>query len=373
MKRKTIRRTGIVFLSILVALTAAGLYFYLNRDLPPIEEMKQAREQISKAKNRKAKAYSVQKMKRAEELYDSAMLLWTKENERFFLFRQYDSVRMFARESANLSGKASTEAEAHSKYQKKQLGKEIDALQNKVRSFQNQFSTLPIDDLKKKSNSGKLLLGEARIAWENGNYSEAREKVDQAKIRIESSYEKASQILSDYFSKSDQWKKWASQTLALSRKNQSYAILVDKFDRKCYLYYNGTIKHTYEVELGKNWMGQKNHQGDQSTPEGLYKVSTKKENGRTKYHKALLINYPNDEDKSRFNANKKNGAAGSNKGIGGLIEIHGNGGQGADWTDGCIALQNKDMDQLFAKTSVGTPVTIVGSLKNLDEIRKERK
>jgi len=46
--------------------------------------------------------------------------------------------------------------------------------------------------------------------------------------------------------------------------------------------------------------------------------------------------------------------------MGGLIEIHGNGGRGKDWTKGCVALRNSDMDDLFRRTSVGTPVTIVG-------------
>jgi lipoprotein-anchoring transpeptidase ErfK/SrfK len=48
------------------------------------------------------------------------------------------------------------------------------------------------------------------------------------------------------------------------------------------------------------------------------------------------------------------------RGIGGLIEIHGAGGQGRNWTDGCVALVNPDMDRLFAAVGVGTPVTIVG-------------
>jgi lipoprotein-anchoring transpeptidase ErfK/SrfK len=47
--------------------------------------------------------------------------------------------------------------------------------------------------------------------------------------------------------------------------------------------------------------------------------------------------------------------------IGGLIEIHGEGGQGRDWTNGCVALSNRDMDEVFALARVGTRVTIVGT------------
>jgi L,D-peptidoglycan transpeptidase YkuD (ErfK/YbiS/YcfS/YnhG family) len=51
----------------------------------------------------------------------------------------------------------------------------------------------------------------------------------------------------------------------------------------------------------------------------------------------------------------------ANAGIGSLIEIHGEGGQGRDWTDGCVALSNSDMDRVFSHARVGTPVTIVGT------------
>jgi L,D-peptidoglycan transpeptidase YkuD (ErfK/YbiS/YcfS/YnhG family) len=57
----------------------------------------------------------------------------------------------------------------------------------------------------------------------------------------------------------------------------------------------------------------------------------------------------------------KSGTVPRRAGIGSLIEIHGDGGQGRDWTDGCVALDNRDMDRVFARASVGTTVTIVGT------------
>ena len=54
-------------------------------------------------------------------------------------------------------------------------------------------------------------------------------------------------------------------------------------------------------------MGDKNQQGDKSTPEGLYKITDKKSNGQTTFYKALMLDYPNDDDKKRFLQNKKNG------------------------------------------------------------------
>ncbi len=117
-------------------------------------------------------------------------------------------------------------------------------------------------------------------------------------------------------------------------------------------------------------MGNKEYQGDKRTPEGLYKVTKKISEGRTKYHKALLLNYPNSQDNERFINNKKTGNIHAAAKIGGLIEIHGHGGKGADWTEGCIALANEDIDVLYKFISVGTPVLIIGSARPLEEIQK---
>ena len=54
--------------------------------------------------------------------------------------------------------------------------------------------------------------------------------------------------------------------------------------------------------------------------------------------------------------------------IGGLIEIHGNGGKGIDWTEGCVALTDREMDTVFKIVRVGTPVTIIGSMVDLKDL-----
>jgi murein L,D-transpeptidase YafK len=128
------------------------------------------------------------------------------------------------------------------------------------------------------------------------------------------------------------------------------------------------MQQVFSIELGSNWIGDKNQQGDKTTPEGLYKIISKKSDGETKFNKALLLNYPNEDDKKRFSINKKNGIIKPGANIGNLIEIHGEGGQGIDWTDGCIALKNDEMDILYTACPVGTHVTIVGSLRPLHEL-----
>ncbi len=82
--------------------------------------------------------------------------------------------------------------------------------------------------------------------------------------------------------------------------------------------------------------------------------------GQSKYYRALLLDYPNDADRERFAAAQRRGEIPRDARIGGLIEIHGEGGRGQNWTEGCVALSNRDIDDLFPRVSVGTPVTIVG-------------
>jgi len=157
------------------------------------------------------------------------------------------------------------------------------------------------------------------------------------------------------------WRSWVNDTVAQSRRDGEHAIVVDKLKRKLHVYRAGSRIATLDAELGAKGLRQKMHSGDQATPEGRYRVVQMKAGRNTIYYKALLINYPNDADRARHALAKKNGQAPLRSHPGNLIEIHGDGGQGRDWTDGCVALTNRDMDFVFARSRVGTPVTIVGT------------
>jgi murein L,D-transpeptidase YafK len=112
--------------------------------------------------------------------------------------------------------------------------------------------------------------------------------------------------------------------------------------------------------MGANSLAQKYREGDMATPEGRYRVRQIKDRGQTRYYRALLLDYPTREDLRRIEAAKKAGAIPAGAHPGGLIEIHGEGGLGEDWTNGCVAVTNAHMDGLFELVRVGTPVTIVG-------------
>jgi len=123
------------------------------------------------------------------------------------------------------------------------------------------------------------------------------------------------------------------------------------------LYQNGSLFKSYPIAIGRHGSSLKLHAGDRATPEGKYWIIRKLP--MSKYYKALLINYPNEDDKDKFNSAKQRGEIPRSIGIGGRVEIHGGGNDGM--TYGCIALDNNHMDEIFAMVDVGTNVTIVGS------------
>ena len=104
-------------------------------------------------------------------------------------------------------------------------------------------------------------------------------------------------------------------------------------------------------------------EGSTATPEGWFKVQEK--HLSAKYNKFVHLDYPNDSSRVRFNALKAKGQIPPNAEIGGDVGIHGiwKGGDdmiemGVGWTDGCVALRNTDIDELYTLCGVGTRVCI---------------
>jgi lipoprotein-anchoring transpeptidase ErfK/SrfK len=157
------------------------------------------------------------------------------------------------------------------------------------------------------------------------------------------------------------WRRWKDDTIAWSRRQGAAAIIVSKEAHTLTLYVRGVAVRSYRVEMGPNWIADKRVAGDDATPEGRYHVIGRRSGGASVYHKALLLDYPNAEDRAQFSKARRAGTVPATAGIGGSIEIHGEGGRGRDWTEGCVAMTNADIDDLFARVGIGTPVTIVGS------------
>jgi len=362
-------RDVLIFSAIAVSVPLIVLLLIRLTPKPPISIMEQAREILSEAEKDKADTYSKKIYTEAKALYDSAMLCWQKENKRFIYFRHYDKVAAFAELSAKKASQAADNSVSTSSNLKTKLKQKIQSLNELVGHIDELFNDYPLNsEIRNRISKGKILLREAEIVYDKGLYLKASRKLTDSEYLLTESYEYASANLKVYFKSFSIWKRWVDKTLNESKKNRDYSIIIDKFSRKCFIYLAGIRKYEFEAELGRNWVGDKRTGGDMATPEGMYKIAKKLDSGKTKYYKALLLDYPNDEDKEKFKAEIKRGSLPASAKIGGLIEIHGNGGKGFDWTEGCIALSDKDVDVVFKIVNVGTPVTIIGSMVDLKDV-----
>ena len=366
---RKIWRDVLIFAAIAVSIPLIVILMVRLTPLPPVNEMEYARQALSQAGKDGAETYAIKLYTDAKVYYDSAMVNWQKQNRRFLYFRNYGHVLMFAKLSAKTADQAAENSLNNTTNIKTKLIQKIDSLNELTSEINKLFTTYPLTaETQNRISKGKMLLLEAEIVYKKGQYLQANRKITDSEYLLTSSYENAAANLKDYFKSYSTWKSWTDKTINESRKNRDYSIIIDKFSRKFFIYQNGNKKWEFEAELGKNWVGDKRVKGDNATPEGMYKITMKFDSRKTKYYKALLLNYPNDEDISNFKSEIARGSLPASAKIGGLIEIHGNGGKGIDWTEGCIALSDKDMDLVFKIARVGTPVTIVGSMVELKYI-----
>jgi lipoprotein-anchoring transpeptidase ErfK/SrfK len=209
----------------------------------------------------------------------------------------------------------------------------------------------------------RLTLDEARVFHREGDYGSATVSANQSRDLAVRVRDLAAEVAARYADEAvvRQWQRWKADTIAWSRRDGRAAVLVEKEVHRVTLYLKGEVARVYRADMGFNWVADKRHSGDGATPEGRYRITARKGRGATIYYKALLLDYPNQEDRREFTRLRRNGELPPSAAIGGLIEIHGEGGRGRDWTRGCVALLNADMDDLFARVEIGTPVTIVGS------------
>jgi lipoprotein-anchoring transpeptidase ErfK/SrfK len=322
---------------------------------------------ISDARKTNIHNFAPHHFQATEKLYNEALALWMTENRRLLIFRNYTAILDYETkidsvlsEASLLAGKLQGRFEEKFEIRKKQL---IDMIQ----TYEQLYNFLPLqDEVRANYTKGNLLFQESNLALEKGFIESANEKSKAALELITEVNKVGKQKLEDYFSSFNDWSRLHKEAVSASRSG--HVILVDKVDRKLYVYKNGREVFVFASDLGANWVGDKNLRGDMTTPEGIYRVVTKKKGRHTKFYKALLINYPNESDRARFEKNKADGLIPKTAHIGNLIEIHGDGGIGIDWTEGCVALTNSDMDKLFSVSEVNTPVYIVGSLRPLNEI-----
>ena len=148
-----------------------------------------------------------------------------------------------------------------------------------------------------------------------------------------------------------------SPLMALAGEARVSLVRVHKAERRLELLAGDTILRSYPIALGDAPVGHKTRQGDEKTPEGRYVLDWR--NSRSGYYRSIHISYPDRDDRAR--------AAQHGVDPGGDIMIHGqpNGFswlapvlQAMDWTNGCIAVTNEHMAEIWSMVENGTPIEI---------------
>ena len=129
-------------------------------------------------------------------------------------------------------------------------------------------------------------------------------------------------------------------------------VVVNKEDRRMFLMHHDKVLKDYKIKLGFAPVGHKEIEGDGRTPEGLYRIDRRNPNSR--FYLSLGISYPNEQDVAHARA--------LGKSPGGEIFIHGQQNpfkrDKDDWTWGCISVKNKQMEDIYAMVSDGTPIAL---------------
>ncbi len=288
-------------------------------------------------------------------------------NSQFSWFRNYESVQV---EFAQLLK------------QGEELHKDLDIeKQRRTRDFRERMKGLreklhQLDALTRMVNESgtsrgfivraEVILSEVQGLSNTNQYLAAEEKLSEMDGQLAEAEKVIHPILNRYRDENQikKWRKWAQEAIEESKEKGPYSILVVKESKQLSVYKKGEIFRSYRIALGRNAWSDKRQARDNATPEGKYRITGK--NPQSRYYRALLINYPNAEDQREFNRAKKKGLLPDTAHIGGLIEIHGGGNEGL--TYGCIALDNRQMEELYNLVEVGTPIAIVGALDRLNNL-----
>jgi murein L,D-transpeptidase YafK len=139
-------------------------------------------------------------------------------------------------------------------------------------------------------------------------------------------------------------------------------VRIDKSDHKLEIVAGTRVLKTYKVAIGIGGMGPKQYEGDMTTPVGRYQVTTR---FRPLFHQFIGVSYPNDADRARYQELKRQGKVPAGAGVGHGIGIHGVGSRKLsgihkqeDWTHGCIAMDDDEIDEFGSLVPEGTPIEI---------------
>ena len=292
-----------------------------------------------------------------------------EENLKLGWFRDYDRVRTEFRQVLQTGRGLLADVQALKRERQEGIARTLAEVRQRIADLQ--AITLSINErglARQSLTQAEVKLQEAETFAGQSRFEEARERLAAAESSAQSAEEAVAGFLARYLDQRqvNAWRVLAQETVRESELRRTTVIVVGKLERKLTVYQAGIPRLVCDIGLGFNGLADKLHAGDSATPEGRYRII--KKNPSSRFYKALLINYPNEDDRREFEALKKAGRIAPSVSIGGLVEIHG-GGEDA-LTEGCISVANDAMDKLYALVPLGTNVTIVGTAERENRILK---
>jgi len=280
------------------------------------------------------------------------------------LRRDYDEAARLALEARLAAETCAYQAGAARKRTRERARKAIADLSSALPRASSLSRHVGAQDIADDLLQSELALGQAQNAFEREEFERAEDSAERGRLTLAQAVGEINRLFDTYATspRRADWTRWAKETLRESARAGQTVLLVDKLRRELLVYHDKDELATYPVDLGLGGMAIKTRAGDDATPEGRYRITEVRGPSQTRYYRALMLNYPNAEDLARFKRMKRSGQLGRGDEVGSLIEIHGFGGRKQDWTKGCVALDNDDMDALVPHVRVGTPVTIVGTI-----------
>jgi hypothetical protein len=351
-----------VALVCLLAGAASAFPYVTGRVDPPVYSRHAAMQAVEGARAAAAARWAPSLLERAEATLRESLAEHRRQELRFFVLRDFDEARVGFHIAEEQGRQAEHEARSEHERARGLAEKSLREAEAAVSEANALVHRLNIGAAERRHLLvARMRVSEANTFWEAEDYASVELRAKEATTRVRQAFMHLHKTAARYLDHDQvrNWRRWIDDTIAWSRSRRAPAIIVNKDKNILALYDSGRLLRTYHADMGSNNTESKRLAGDNATPEGRYRIVSKKDVGNSRYHRALLLDYPNAEDQRRFRELKRQGRVSRNASLGSLIEIHGEGGRGDDWTRGCVALSNRDMDDLFRRVPPGTPVTIV--------------
>ena len=353
------RKRWLIVVSILIPmLVAGGWILALQQRTPPLAAFQRALTSIDRARRAGAGQLAPKLLAESNQLCRLGEFALKQQNASWSPYISYRHVDSLFRLSAERANQALQETISRRESERHEVRTSFSSTEREYSGWHERFGDgLAPMDCQRLLTAAGTSLDLARDLLNRQHHAEAEsllQKTNSLLTELDSRYDA---YLNQSATRLEHWRANVRETKEHSRETGQAAIIVDKTAHKLHLVQNGKVTKTYPCDLGYSSAREKRLAGDGATPEGMYKVTEVRRHSQ--YYKALLLNYPNDSDRVRFRQNQREGNIPRRARIGGLIEIHGAGGLGKDWTEGCVAVTDAQMDDLMKYAFKGMWVTIV--------------